>query len=139
MRKVHGWLAVYWGLWAAFILTAALNMLHVRAGFLTSYAADIVVPALLYVMLRGLAEHRGRPSLLSRWLGCSPERAAIVVFVASAATEWSQRYWPRGVFAGRYDPLDIAAFGSGLLSCYACDKFGSRTRRVEGDACRTTR
>lgn len=51
----------------------------------------------------------------------------MVLFLASTATEWSQQYWPRGVFAGRYDPLDIAAFGSGILICYACDRFGPRT------------
>jgi len=124
---MRGWLVAYWGLWAAFILTAALNMLRVRAGFLTNYAADVVVPALLYVMLRGLAERPRAPGLLRRWFGLTPERAAFGVFVASAATELSQRYWPRGVFAGRYDVLDIAAFAGGIAVCYVCDRFGSLT------------
>lgn len=32
---------------AAFLLTAALNLLHLRAGFLTNHLADLTVPALL--------------------------------------------------------------------------------------------
>jgi hypothetical protein len=121
---LRSWQVAYWALWAAFIATAALNMLHVRAGFLTNYAADVVVPALLYVMTRGLAERDSRPTLVRKWFGGTPERAATVLFLASAATELSQRDWPKGVFRGRYDPLDIAAFGVGLSICYACDKWG---------------
>jgi len=124
MRAVRGWLIVYWALWAAFVMTAALNMLHMRAGFLTNYTADLVVPALLYVMLRGVADRDPRPTLLRRWFGRTPERAGTVVFLASAGTEWSQRNWPRGVFSGRYDPWDIAAFALGIVLCYVCDKWG---------------
>ncbi len=125
MRATRGWVIAYWSLWAAVFLTAALNMLHVRAGFLTNYAADLVVPALLYVMFRGLAERERRPRLLRRWFGATPERSALVLFLASAGTEWSQRYWPKGVFSGRYDPWDIAAFGVGIGICYACDRWVS--------------
>lgn len=123
MTVPKGWGAVNLALWAVFILTAALNMLHVRAGFLTNYAADLVVPALLYVMLRGLAEAAPRPSFLRRWIGTTPERAGTVLFLASAATELSQRPWPDGVFSGHFDPLDIVAFGAGLALCYACEKW----------------
>jgi hypothetical protein len=127
IRALGGWLLVYWALWAAFIATAALNMLHVRAGFFTNHAADLVVPALLYVMLRGLAERERRPpTFMRRWFGGTPERTGTVLFIASAATEWSQRYWPHGVFSGRYDPLDIAAFGVGIGLCYVCDKLDVR-------------
>ena len=125
MRALRGWRFVYWALWVAFVATAVLNMFHVRAGFFTNHAADLVVPAFLYVMLRGLAERDYRPTLLRRWFGGTPERAGMVLFVASAATDWCQRYWPHGVFSGRYDPLDIAAFGFGIVVCYGCDKWGS--------------
>ena len=40
----------------------------------------------------------------------------------STLTELSQVYWPRGVFAGRFDPLDILAYGCGLAVCYVADK-----------------
>ena len=115
---------MYWALWIVFVATAAMNMLQVRVGFLTNYAADLVVPALLYVMLRGLAEVEYRTTLLRRWFGGTPERAGAVLFLASAATELSQRYWPKGVFSGWYDPLDIAAFAAGIAVCYGCDRWG---------------
>lgn len=123
MTALRGWLLTYRVLWVAFLVTAALNMLHVRAGFLTNYAADLVVPALLYVMLRALAERDRRPTLLRRCFGGSPERTGTVLFLASSATEWSQRYWPEGVFAGRYDPWDVAAFGIGIVLCYLGDRW----------------
>jgi len=122
MRARRGWVILYWSLWAVVVLTAALNMLQVRAGFLTNYAADLAVPPLLYVMTRGLAERDRQPTLPRRWFGGTPERAAVVLFLASAGTECSQRYWPKGVFPGRYDPADIAAFAVGIAICYVCDR-----------------
>ena len=92
------WLVVYWTLFVAFIVTAALNMLHVRVGFLTNHAADLVVPAWLYIVFRGLHSRHGRQTLVQRTLGQTPERAALVLFVASTLTEISQFYWPRGLF-----------------------------------------
>jgi hypothetical protein len=124
-RAPRGWIITYWVLWAAFVLTAALNMLHVRAGFFTNYAADLVVPALLYVITRGLAVGDRRPAFVRRWFGGTPERTAVVLFLASTATEWCQRYWPNGIFRGQYDPFDIAAFGIGIAIVYVCDKWSS--------------
>jgi hypothetical protein len=125
---------------AAFLLTAALNLLHLRAGFLTDHLADLTVPALLYVISRGLAPGKRRPSFsVLRWLGRTPERAAIVLFAASTATELSQLRWPRGPFAGRFDPWDVLAYGVGLLLCYGADRIsearphmGDRTSQVAG-------
>jgi len=119
--NVRGWSLAYWLLSASFLLTAALTMLHIRAGFVTSYLADLTVPALLYVVSRGLATGKRR-NVLMRWLGRTPERAASVFFLASTATEVSQIYWPRGFFAGRYDPWDIVAYGAGLSACYCCER-----------------
>jgi hypothetical protein len=121
--KPMAWRVIYWTLIAAFLLTAALNMLHVRAGFLTNYLADLTVPALLYVVSRRLVS--GKLWLLPRlmrWIGRTPARAAAVFFLASAATEMSQIFWPRGVFAGRFDPWDLVAYSAGLLTCYVLDK-----------------
>jgi len=110
----------------AFLLSAALNLLHVRGGFLTSHLADLTVPSLLYVVSRGLAPEGARPSIpLMRWVGHTPERAAIFLFLASSVTELSQVFWPRGLFAGRYDPWDIVAYGVGLSICYGVDKYGN--------------
>ena len=128
--RARGWTIAYWILTAAFILTAALNLLHVRAGFLTSYLADLTLPAWLYVLSRGLVP--GQSSHVWRWMpwiGRTPESAAIFFFLASSATEVSQIIWPRGFFAGRFDPWDIAAYGAGLLGCYLCDKLQGTGRR----------
>jgi len=116
------WKAVYWTLTASFLLSAALNMLDVRAGFLTSYLADLTVPALLYVISRELGGARPLRYGPLRWIGRTPRRAAAVLFLASTATEVSQVFWPRGVFSGRFDPWDIVAYGVGLLICYVFDR-----------------
>lgn len=118
-----GWTLAYWVLMASFLLTAALNLLHVRAGFLTSYLADLTVPALLYVLSRGLVPGKGiHPRVLMRIVGRTPGSAATVLFLASTATELSQVIWPRGFFAGRFDLWDIVSYGTGLMVCYGFDK-----------------
>jgi hypothetical protein len=117
------WRLAYWALIGAFYLTAALNLLHVRGGFLTSYLADLTVPPLLYVISRRLVPNRRRWFVpLMQWAGRTPERAALFFFLASSGTEVSQVFWPRGFFAGRYDPWDIVAYGVGLSICYGFDK-----------------
>jgi hypothetical protein len=127
----RGWLVAYWTLFVAFLGTAALNMLHLRGGFLTNHAADLVVPAWLYVTSRGLHSRNGRQTLMQRTLGQTPERAALVLFLASTLTEVSQFYWPRGLFAGRFDALDVLAYAVGLAICYVLDgRSLSRAERV---------
>ncbi len=121
--SARAWVAVYWFLMGCFILTAALNLVGVRGGFFTNHLADLTLPALLYVLARELAPGRAlsfRP--LTGWVGRTPERAAVVLFLASTATEVSQRFWPSGPFGGRFDPLDIAAYGVGLVMVYIPDK-----------------
>jgi hypothetical protein len=119
------WRITYYALVVVFLLTAALNMLHVRAGFLTSYAADIVVPAWLYLASRGLP-FRDKRTALQRTVGRTPESAALILFIASSATEVSQMFWPDGLFRGRFDPMDIAAYALGLAACYAAEKLSLR-------------
>jgi hypothetical protein len=127
----RGWLVAYWTLFVAFLGTAALNMLHLRGGFLTNHAADLVVPAWLYVASRGLHSRNGRQTLMQRTLGQTPERAALVLFLASTLTEVSQFYWPRGLFPGRFDALDVLAYAVGLAICYVLDRRSlSRAERV---------
>jgi hypothetical protein len=121
-RRRRAWLVAYYVLLALFILTAALNMAKMRAGFFTNHAADVVVPAWLYIVARG-RHSRGQPrTWLQRTIGRTPETAALSLFLASTATEFSQRQWPRGVFAGRFDPLDVLSYAVGLGACYALEK-----------------
>ncbi len=100
-------------------------MLEVKGGFFTNYLADLAVPAWLYIAARGLHSARGRNTWIHRMIGRTPERAAIILFVASAGTEISQRYWPRGVFPGRFDSLDLFAYALGLTVCYVVDRLSA--------------
>lgn len=122
MSREKFWRVAYYFLFIGFLGTAALNMLHVRGGFLTNYLADLVVPPWLYVVFRGLHPPRGRRSLIQRTVGRTPEVAALSLFIASTLTEVSQRYWPRGFFSGRFDIFDVAAYAIGLTACYAAEK-----------------
>ena len=117
------WTWAFRALTVAFLGTAALNILHVRGGFFTSYLADLTVPAWLYIHLRGLAGHH---HVLHRYVGKTPEVTASVLFIATTATEFSQLWWPRGFFAGRFDVLDIAAYALGVGACYVADRLTAR-------------
>jgi hypothetical protein len=89
-------------------------MAGMAGGFATNHLADLVGPAWLYIAFRGLANptHTTR---LQRLAGASPERAAVLLFAGSTATEVTQIFWPSGPFSGRFDPLEIVAFAAGIL------------------------
>ena len=123
-NTTNGWKVAYTALFIIFIVTAALNMLRIRAGFWTNYAADIVVPAWLYISIRGLGPTR-RMNVLTRYLGARPEVTALALFTASALTEVSQFYWPQGIFSGCFDPRDLLAYAGGIGICYTFDKWTS--------------
>ena len=124
------WRIAYWTLWVALLFIAALNMLHIRGGFLTNHLADLAVPALLYVSIRRYPPHQGR-MYMRRIFGATPELAALFIFGGSTATEICQRIWPHGLFPGTYDPLDIAAYGISVGLCYACDKWTTRPNDLD--------
>ena len=124
MQNKSGWSIAYWILTVCFVVAVALNMMRVRGGFLTNYLADLVFPAWFYIVVRGLVPRKRKLPLVAQWLGRTPERAVSVVFLGGVLAEWSSRYWPHGVFPGRYDPWDIVAYGLGLSICYVCDRYG---------------
>ncbi len=93
------WRVLYWVLAAGFVVAAALNMTGTAAGFGTNHLADLVVPAWLYITLRGLPGRRQR-NRVNAFLGATPERAAAILFIASSATEVAQIYWPEAPFPG---------------------------------------
>jgi hypothetical protein len=127
---IRAWTIAYWSLTIVFLVTAFLSIQRIPAGFLSSYAADVACPAWLYIGLRGLQGPK-RPNALGRFFAATPERAAFVLFGGSTLTELSQIWWPRGIFAGTYDPYDIVAYAVGVGTCYLAEKIAlSRDRRV---------
>jgi len=117
----HSWRTLWWSLFVVWIASAILDVRHIHAGLITSYGADLALPAWLYIATRSL-DNPQRKSWLKRILGRSPELAASVLFLASAITEASQFYWPAGIFPGVFDVFDIIAYGIGIMACYILDK-----------------
>ncbi len=122
MRKMtNGWRIAYWLLLVGWVVGAALNMAKVRGGFLTNYLADLTFPPWFYITLRNKATKQPTVVKPARWFGETPLRAAVSIFLVGLVTEVSSYFWPRGAFGGTFDPLDIAAYGIGLLVCYWYD------------------
>lgn len=125
-----GWKVAYWLLTVVFLVTAVISIRRIPAGFLSNYAADVGCPAWLYIGLRGL--HGPQANFLGRYFAATPERAALVLFGGSTLTELSQLGWPRGFFAGTFDPYDILAYAVGVGACYACETISVlRARRAD--------
>ena len=111
-------------LWIFFTAIGLLQMNRVHLGVITDYGADVVCPALLFVITR-----QGRSVL--RHLGMRPDRPAVIaagVFWFSAAWEIAQRFhWIPGVF----DPLDLLAYAIGVLVPYLVDRWLSSRDRIQ--------
>jgi hypothetical protein len=99
-----------------FVLIGWLQMQHKQVGILTSHGADVVAPALLFVVTRD-----GK-SLL-RFIGLRRDRPAVIaagVFGLSVAWEICQKlHWIPGVF----DPMDIVAYGVGVTIPFLLDRW----------------
>jgi len=126
--NTHRWKIVSWLLLSVWLGCGLLDMWHVRGGLLTSYGADITLPAWLYIIARSI-DNPARKTILHRFLGRSPELAAAALFTASTLTEISQWFWPKGPFSGTFDPLDILAYAMGITICYIFDKVSIRRNR----------
>jgi hypothetical protein len=129
LRYTTAWRLAEWTLLVIWVVAALMTMypqfrraLGVGPGLFTSYAADLTNPPWVYIVMR-----RGAVIPWARWFGRSPERAAFSIFAFGVATELSQIYWPAGFFAGRFDPLDIVAYGIGLAVCCLVDRHQLRS------------
>jgi len=131
------WQRAYWLLLAVWLSAAILGMNHVNAGLLTSFGADLTQPAWLYIVARSL-DNPARSGWLRRTLGRSPETAAGGLFLGAALTEFSQLLWPHGFFKGVFDPLDLAAYATGLVVCYLIDRRQMREQPAPQAAKRQT-
>ena len=94
-------------LWILLIAIGLLQMKRIHVGVFTDYGADVVCPALLFVLTR-----QGK-SLL-RHIGLRQDRPMLIaagVFGLSAAWEVAQRlHWIPGTF----DPYDLLAYAIGV-------------------------
>jgi hypothetical protein len=115
------WNFYKWLLFAVWLAAAAANVAEIRCGFLTNHAADLALPAWLYIVLR-MQTADGRRSQLLPWAGRSAGVTAGMIFAGATATEAWQYFWPEGIFAGTFDPLDIVAFGVGVSACYLAEQ-----------------
>ena len=110
-------------LWGLFIAIGLMQMAKLRWGWVTSYGADVVCPALLYVISRD-------GQSLSRYLWMpkdEPNRIAIGIFLLSAMWEVAQGIgWLRGTF----DPWDLLAYAIGVAVPWWLDtRFSLAARR----------
>ena len=121
-RHARNWRIASWALLATWLGCAALVMNRFRGGFVTNYGADLTQPGWLYIIARDLPGS-GRASVIKRMIGSRPETAALVIFLAGTLTEVSQRFWPGGMFAGRFDLYDVVAFACSIGVCYVFDKY----------------
>ena len=107
--------------WKAAVVTfgiIALTSGLVRSpGFWSSYVLDIVGPAWIYILIRGLFS-KTQPAMLAQFL--SPEGALVIMVVACFLIEAAQYFQ---LYEAHYDPYDFLAYVSLLLPCYAIDKW----------------
>lgn len=120
------WVIAHWILMPAWTIGALLTMAKVNGGFFTNYLSDLTNPPDMYIVLRGLWSSSGKIPYLATWFGQTPERTGISILLVGIISEFSQKYWKGGPFAGTFDPWDIAAFSGGLIICYFFDKRAHR-------------
>ncbi len=115
------WVAAGYVLFAIWVFAAFITMYPtvgrltlLRRTMFTSYAADLANPPWVYIVFR----QRRNP--LTRLFGRSPGFCALSILAVGVVSELIQKYRPQWI-AGTFDPLDIVAYGSGLLVCYAIE------------------
>lgn len=96
----------------------ALQMAHIRMGVFTSQGADILCPALLYIVMR-----RNQTLLRRVWSKRpSPEQAAALVLGACYVWEFCQlrnfEGTPLVITRGTFDVLDLLSYTLGVAAVY---------------------
>lgn len=122
--------------WSAFIGIGALQMEHVRGGVVTNYGADLVCPALLYVLAR-----RGT-MIPFNLLHVRAQSAVAAAFVLIPCFAWEllQRYdlsgTPLAVTRGHFDPFDLIAYAVGVGAVLLPDVLSARHVHATGHTSR---
>jgi hypothetical protein len=120
---------VYAG-WGIFAAIGLLQMFKVGVGFVTSYGADIITPAILYYSTRS------RKTILSKILVTGLNAVQTFLLILSLCIIWEalQNFDFSGtvlaITRGAFDPLDIVAYTLTLLVCYYIDKCLTDRHRV---------
>ncbi|WP_239492489.1 hypothetical protein [Luteitalea sp. TBR-22] len=99
----------YHAAFASSLIVGALQMQHVRGGWITNYGADVFGTAWVYAIVR-----QGRTTF--RWPAMAPWVAGAFVLAGCVATEVAQRWLP-----GTFDPYDLVAFTATIVGCVALD------------------
>lgn len=108
----------YWKAALVTLGTIALASGLVRSpGFWSSYALDVVGPAWIYILIRGLFSKR-QPAMLAPLL--SPEGALASIVFACSLIEAAQYF---RLYEAHFDPLDFVAYVSLLVPCYVTEKW----------------
>jgi hypothetical protein len=122
--------------WGAFIGVGALQMGHVHAGFVTNYGADVVCPALLYVLVR----RRTMVPFNLLHMRPPPGAAAACILIPCFVWEVLQRYdlsgTPLAFARGHFDPLDLVAYAVGVAVVAIPDFLSMRHAQEKGHTSR---
>jgi hypothetical protein len=108
-----------WGIFAAIGL---LQMFKVKGGFVASYGADIIAPAMLY------HSTRSRKTILSKIIKKGPNEIQTFILIWSLCIIWEtlQEFdlsgTPLAITRGTFDTRDKLAYTLTLVVCYYLDK-----------------
>ncbi len=115
--EVHVWRTVILALGAVLVATEVLE----RPGFWSSYARDLVGPAVIYLLFRG--RHRASEARVF-WGLRTPDLVVAFVLGFCFTVEAAQYV---GLSSGRFDLYDLAAYVTGLFPWYLADRWRWRT------------
>ena len=111
--EVHVWRTVMLALGAVLVATEVFE----RPGLWSSYARDLVGPALIYLLFRG--RHRASEARVF-WGLRTTDRVFAFVLGFCFAVEAAQYL---GLSGGHFDLYDLAAYVTGLLPWYVADRW----------------
>ncbi len=111
--EVHVWRAAILILGAILLATEAFE----RPGIWSSYARDLVGPAVIYLLFRG--RHRASKARVF-WGLKTPNRVAVFVLGFCLSVEAAQYF---GLYSGHFDSYDLAAYVAGLVPWYVVDRW----------------
>jgi hypothetical protein len=111
------WQRVAWASLVVVLGTISLATgVYRPGGFWNSYVLDMAGPAWNYVLVRGLFAE-GRRTVLTRFF--TPLKALLFVVTVCFVVELMQYFQ---LYASTFDPVDLVAYISLVLPCYALDR-----------------